>query len=179
MKQTICLYSCLKIWYLPAQTESDNKAFFPCLSTWHISHCYSNIAAKHLMSDPAKMKGERNEAVYTEGMHVILSDERDGIPLHQAFGEKPSSYVNKISHRGVKLLGAGTVSITLKETQCSLFIFVGWQSGWLSNKGKSVRPCEIIIKQRTTHLAQCSQCMNAGGEQVCPTDLTSKLRQYN
>lgn len=58
-------------------------------------------------------------------------------------------------------------SLHREEAQCSLFIFVGWQSAWLSNKGKSPCPWEIIIKQRTTHSAQCAVCVNAGGEQVC------------
>ena len=62
-------------------------------------------------------------------------------------------------------------SLHTAEAQCSLFIFVGWQSAWLSNKGKSLCPCEIIIKQRTTHSAQCVECVNTGGEQVCCTYL--------
>lgn len=63
-------------------------------------------------------------------------------------------------------------SLHRKEAQCSLFIFVGWQSAWLSNNGKSPCPWEIIIKQRTTHWAQCVECMNAGEEQVCSAHLT-------
>lgn len=112
-------------------------------------------------------------------MHVILSDERDGILLEWAFGSKTSSYVNNISQGGVKLLGAGTGSLHSKEAQCSLFIFVGWQSAWLSNNGKSPRPWEIIIKQRTTHSAQYAECVNTGGEQVCSASLTFEWCQHS
>lgn len=65
-----------------------------------------------------------------------------------------------------------------KEAQCSLFISVGWQSAWLSTRGKS--PCNWeIIKQRTTYSVQCVECVNAGGEQVCSTDLTFGWCQHN
>lgn len=71
------------------------------------------------------------------------------------------------------------VYLAEKKTQCSLFIFVGQESYWLSNKGKSHCPWEIIIKQRRTHSAQCSECVNAGGEQVCCTDSSFEWCQHN
>lgn len=57
-------------------------------------------------------------------------------------------------------------SLNRKEAQCLLFIFVGRQFDWLSNKRKSPCTWEIIIKQRTSHWTQCTECVNAGGEQV-------------
>lgn len=70
-------------------------------------------------------------------------------------------------------------SLHRREAQCSLFIFVGWQSAKLSNKWKSPCPWEIIIKQKTTHSAQCGECVNAGGEQVCSTYLTPSWCQHS
>lgn len=75
--------------------------------------------------------------------------------------------------------GCWQQSLHRREAQCSLFIFVRWQSAWLSNKGKSICPWEIIIKQRTTHGGQCVECVSAGGEQVYSNDLTSQWCKHN
>lgn len=60
-----------------------------------------------------------------------------------------------------------------KETQCWLFITVGWHFPWVSNAGNSCCLWGIMAQQKTTHSSSMGECVNGegGGGRFSPTIL--------
>lgn len=174
-----CSHWWLNVCYLRSQSDSCSVCWCHCSfktqpSKFSGTHRRADKSCEWFVED----ERWRNEAVHTQGTHVILSDESHRVRLRRALGPQPSSRANNILQWNVKLWSAGTVCL-IEKKQCSSFIFVGWVSTWLSNKRKYFLLWKIIIEQRATHSAQCNThsvcvcacaCAKLVVEQICPTD---------
>lgn len=183
-KELISLYFCLISHHDLRFTINLSPAWVPGVSAIVILTSLPNTLDRHpwvnkLMSEPSEMKEvkergsvHRDNACYfvrwkrwhTAGMSIQIKTKL--LCKHNFIGRCQTS-------------GCWHWSLHRKKKYNAHYSSLWDDNLGLSNVGKSPCPLEIIFKQRRTHSEQYVECVNAGGEQVCLTDLNYRWCQHN